>query len=284
MAKLNESALLVQLNVSQWTARKLDRKATDQVALANNTGNHAGRYNKSLLPMNEYLDNVKKKTTLIRQEYYDNTLPWGIDGTMILPSANYLNFMSKFRQYKSEWVELVDKFILAYPQLQLNAQRYLGSLYNANDYPSVNNISSKFSMEMTVLPVPSDDFRVGIDEQELAEIQQQVEVRVQQSTQVAMQEAWKRLYDKVKHMAEKLSDTKGVFRDTMIDNIKDICDVLKRLNVTNDQNLEDIRQQVEDTLANNNPESLRLDLDLRQRKSSEAKDIMNKMGAFMGNK
>jgi hypothetical protein len=70
----------------------------------------------------------------------------------------------------------------------------------------------------------------------------------------------------------------------MIDNIKDICDVLKRLNVTNDQNLEDIRQQVEDTLANNNPESLRLDLDLRQRKSSEAKDIMNKMGAFMGNK
>jgi len=78
--KLSDKALLVQLNVSQWTARKLDKNATTQVAIANNTGNHAGRYNKSLLPMNEYLDNVHKKTTLIRKEYYHNTLPWVLMG------------------------------------------------------------------------------------------------------------------------------------------------------------------------------------------------------------
>jgi hypothetical protein len=280
--KLSDKALLVQLNVSQWTARKLDKNATSQVAIANNTGNHAGRYNKSLLPMNEYLDNVHKKTTLIRKEYYHNTLPWGIDGTMILPTDNYLDFMAKFRQYKSEWEMLVDNFLVAYPQLQLNAQRYLGDLFNPNDYPSADVLRRKFSMDMTVLPVPSNDFRVGIDEQELADIQQQVEARVQQSTKVAMQEAWQRLYDKVKSMAERLSDTKAVFRDTLITNIQDVCDVLKRLNVTGDEDLENMRLMVEDTLANNNPESLRLDLDLRKKKSSEAKDILDRMGAFMG--
>jgi hypothetical protein len=280
--KLSDKALLVQLNVSQWTARKLDKNATTQVAIANNTGNHAGRYNKSLLPMNEYLDNVHKKTTLIRKEYYHNTLPWGIDGTMILPTDNYLDFMAKFRQYKSEWEMLVDNFLVAYPQLQLNAQRYLGDLFNPNDYPSADVLRRKFSMDMTVLPVPSNDFRVGIDEQELADIQQQVEARVQQSTKVAMQEAWQRLYDKVKSMAERLSDTKAVFRDTLITNIQDVCDVLKRLNVTGDEDLENMRLMVEDTLANNNPESLRLDLDLRKKKSSEAKDILDRMGAFMG--
>ena len=280
--KLSDKALLVQLNVSQWTARKLDKKATDLVAQASNTGNHAGRYNKSLLPMNEYLDNVHKKTTLIRKEYYHNTLPWGIDGTMILPTDNYLDFMAKFRQYKSEWETLVDSFLVAYPQLQLNAQRYLGDLYNPNDYPSADVLRRKFTMDMTVLPVPSNDFRVGIDEQELADIQQQVEARVQQSTKVAMQEAWQRLYDKVKSMAERLSDTKAVFRDTLVTNIQDVCDVLKRLNVTGDEDLENMRLMVEDTLANNNPESLRLDLDLRKKKSSEAKDILDRMGAFMG--
>ena len=280
--KLSDKALLVQLNVSQWTARKLDKNATSQVAIANNTGNHAGRYNKSVLPMNEYLDNVHKKTTLIRKEYYHNTLPWGIDGTMILPTDNYLDFMAKFRQYKSEWEMLVDNFLVAYPQLQLNAQRYLGDLFNPNDYPSADVLRRKFSMDMTVLPVPSNDFRVGIDEQELADIQQQVEARVQQSTKVAMQEAWQRLYDKVKSMAERLSDTKAVFRDTLITNIQDVCDVLKRLNVTGDEDLENMRLMVEDTLANNNPESLRLDLDLRKKKSSEAKDILDRMGAFMG--
>ena len=282
--KLSDKALLVQLNVSQWTARKLDKKATNDVALANNTGVHAGNYNKSLLPMNEYLDNVKRLTTFIRKEYYDNTLPWGIDGTMILPTDNYLDFMAKFKRHKSDWYQLVDKFLLAYPQLQLNAQRYLGDLYNSNDYPSVEDLKTKFSMDITVLPVPSDDFRVGIDEQELANIQQQVEERVQQSTKIAMQEAWQRLYDKVKSMAEKLADTKSIFRDTLVTNMQDVCDVLKRLNVTGDKDLEQMRYMVENTLANNNPESLRLDPDLRKTKSIEAKDILDKMGAFMGQK
>ena len=98
--KLSDKALLVQLNVSQWTARKYDKRATEQVAQQNNTTIGAGRYNKSLLPMNDYLDNVHKKTTAIRAKYYANTLPWGIEGTMLLPSANYLNFMTEFRNEK----------------------------------------------------------------------------------------------------------------------------------------------------------------------------------------
>jgi hypothetical protein len=79
------------------------------VADANNTTMGAGRYNKSLLPMNDLLDHVHKKATLIRQKYYDNTLPWGMDGTMMLPTSNYLNFMSEFRKEKGEW-ELCPKY------------------------------------------------------------------------------------------------------------------------------------------------------------------------------
>ena len=119
--KLSDKALLVQLNVSQWTARKYDKRATEQVAQQNNTLISAGRYNKSLLPMNDYLDNVHKKTTAIRAKYYANTLPWGIEGTMLLPSANYLNFMTEFRNEKAEWKKLVDNFWDEYPRLKQDA-------------------------------------------------------------------------------------------------------------------------------------------------------------------
>ena len=279
--KLSDKALLVQLNVSQWTARKLDKKATNDVALANNTGVHAGNYNKSLLPMNEYLDNVKRLTTFIRKEYYDNTLPWGIDGTMILPTDNYLDFMAKFKRHKSDWYQLVDKFLLAYPQLQLNAQRDLGSLYNPNEYPTEYELKLKFGMDMTVLPIPSDDFRVDIASSELENIRKQVGEKVESSIENAMREAWQRLYDKVQHIADKLSDNKNIFRDTMIDNLKELCDVLKRMNITNDVNLENIRQQVDTKLANNNPESLRLDLDLRRQKAIESREILKQMEEYM---
>lgn len=280
--KLSDKALLVQLGVSQWTARKYDKRATAQVAQQNNSALGAGRYNKSLLPMNDYLDNVHKKTTAIRAKYYANTLPWGIEGTMLLPSANYLNFMTEFRKEKGEWQQLVNVFFNEYSRLKLDAQRFLGNLYNEADYPPLHEIQRKFKMDLAVFPVPSNDFRVEISDSELERIQSDVEARVQDAAQNAMTEAWQRLYDKVKHMHEKLADPKAIFRDTLVDNTREICSVLSRLNFADDPNLEKMRQQVEQSLVSNHPDSLRNDPDLRRNKADEAKDIMDKMGAFMG--
>ena len=258
--KLSDKALLVQLGISQWTARKYDKRATEQVAQQNGSATQAGRYNKSLLPMNDALNNIHQKSTLIRKKFYANTLPWGIEGTMMLPSANYLNFMTEFRKEKGDWQLLVDTFYQEYPRLHADAQRFLGSLYNKNDYPALHDIQRKFKMDMAVFPVPSNDFRVSIGDEELAKIQQDVEARVESSAQQAMEEAWQRLYDRVKHMAEKLADPKSVFRDTLVENTKEVCSILSRLNFADDPNLEAMRQQVEGSLANNHPESLRLSL------------------------
>jgi hypothetical protein len=280
---LNDRALLVQLNISQWTARKYDKKATRQVADANNTTMDAGRYNKALLPMNDLLDNVHKKTTHIRQKFYDNTLPWGIEGTMMLPTANYLNFMSDFRKEKGEWETLVGSFVHNYDQLRLDAQRILGNLYDSTDYPSSVDIAHKFRMDMAIFPVPSTDFRVSIGSEELSRIQQDVERRVQQAQSTAMQEVWTRLYDRVKHMAEKLADPKAIFRDSMVENAREICALLPRLNFSDDPNLEAMRQQVEASLIKH-PDALRNDPDLRRDTAAEAKKIMDAMSVFMGAK
>ena len=280
--KLSDKALLVQLNISQWTARKYDKRATEQVAQQNGSASQAGRYNKSLLPMNDALNNIHQKSTLIRKKFYTNTLPWGIEGTMMLPSANYLNFMTEFRKEKADWELLVDTFYHEYPRLHADAQRFLGNLYNKADYPELYDIQRKFNMDMAVFPVPSNDFRVSIGDAELEKIQQDVEARVENSAQQAMKEAWQRLYDRVKHMAEKLADPKAVFRDTLVENTKEVCSILSRLNFADDPDLETMRQQVEGSLANNHPESLRNDPDLRKNKAEEARAIMDKMGAFMG--
>ena len=282
MTKLNEKALLCQLNVSQWLGRKFDRKATQDVANLNNTSSKAGRYNKLLLPMSDSLTDIHKGTTSIRHKFYENTLHWDGEGQNLLPTKNYLDYMSLFRQQKTDWFALVDKFLQEYPQLQTNASRMLGDLYNASDYPSVSELRSKFSMDMVVMPVPSDDFRVDVNDKEMQIIQQDVGTRVANASDSAMQEAWQRLYDKVKHIADKLSDPKSVFRDTMINNLTDICNVLKNLNIHDDPNLENLRQEVQQSFANEIPESLRNDPHLRNRKADEASAIMKKMNVYMG--
>lgn len=281
---LSDRALLVQLSISQWTARKYDKRVSEDVANRNAASVSAGRYNKSLLPLNDYLDDVHKKAGSIRNKYYENTLPWGIEGTQMLPSANYLSFMTEFRKEKSEWQHLVNRFIDNYEDLVLDAKRYLGHMYNPSDYPDVQTIADKFNMDMAVFPVPSTDFRVSIGSEELTRIQQDVERRVQEAQGKAMLDVWQRLYDKVEKIAERLSDPTNKFKDSLIENAREMCELLPRLNITDDPNLENMRLQVESRLTSFNPEALRHDTRLRHDTALEAKAIMDKMAIFMGAK
>ncbi len=278
---LNDRALLVQLSISQWLARKYDKKANREVAVAHGTAVDVGRYNKSLLPMQNLLDNVHKKASLIREKYYKNTLPWGMDGTMMLPTSNYLQFMNEFRKEKGEWIQLVDDFVAEYPQLVANASTMLGGLYDPADYPAPAQIRDKFRMDMAVYPVPSSDFRVEIASDELSRIQQDIEARVSNAQADAMKEVWQRLFDRVKHMAEKLSDPKAIFKNSMVEHATELCALLPRLNFADDPNLEALRKEVEAKLIKQ-PEALRNDPDLRSDTAAEARRIMAAMGTFMG--
>ena len=279
---LNDRALLVSLSISQWMARKYDKKATKEVADINRASTSAGRYNKSLLPLNDLLANVHQKTGLIREKFAKNTLLWGIDGTRILPSANYLTFMQDFRKEKGEWQYLVQNFLDNYDTLVDEAKRWLGDLYDEKDYPARDKIVEKFNMDMAILPVPTNDFRVELSSDELARLQEEMEGRMATVQQEAMMDAWGRLYKHVQHIAEKLADPKGIFRDSMVENAQETCDLLSRLNIADDPNLEAMRREVEAKLISHHPDSLRNDPDLRQDTAEEARKIMDLMGSFMG--
>ena len=285
MTHLSDRALLVQLNISQWTARKLDKKATREVADANYASRDAGNYHKKLLPMSDSLANIHTMTGSIRQEFLTNTLPWGLNNTHMLPTANYLNFMTTFRKRKSEWEQVVAKFLMDYPSLQTTAQRFLGQLYNPEDYPDVRDLRGKFAMELVVLPVPTADFRVQLADEELDSIKADLQRRVEENSGIAMRDAWQRLYDRVKHMVERLSkmdDPKSRFHESTLEHITELCKLLPRLNIMDDPNLEAMRYEVEAKLTGLSGDAVKNDPVLRQTKIDEAQDIMARMGAFMG--
>lgn len=281
MANLSDRALLVQLTISQWTARKYDKRASQQVTDMHNASNDAGRFNKSLLPMNDYLANVHAKSSLIRQDFYHNTLPWAMEGAQMLPSTNYLAFMTKFRKAKSEWEALVADFVAAYPSLKVQAARALGGLYSDSDYPDDNAIADKFKIDLAVFPVPTNDFRVSLGNDEMSRIQRDIEQRLAQAQAQAAKDVWQRLYERVEHISRQCSNPKGRIYDTLVSHARELCDLLPRLNITDDPNLETMRQEVEQRLASYNPEVLRNDPGVRQEVADSAEDIMKKMSVYM---
>ena len=279
---IKNKALLVNLKISQMSGFKIDKGATEQVALTNNSSMEAGRYNKNLFASTDLLSNIKSKTNDIRKKFYHNTLPWGLKGTHMLPSANFMDFSAEFRADKKDWFSLVDEFIVGIPKIKVDAPRVLGKMYNEADYPTEEEARARFSMDMEITSIPDDDFRVqGISEDELDTIRKDITNKVTTATEDAMNVAWQRLYDTVSHMAETLADPAKNFKNTLVENTQDICSVLTRLNVTDDPNLERLRQEVEASLTTTNPEVLRHDPDARRDTAEDAKAIMDKMGSFM---
>jgi len=282
--KLSDRAILVQLSISTWSANKLDKEISAETTARKGAMSGTIRSHKTLLPMCDLLDNIKQKASLIRTKFYENTLPWSMKGTQILPTANYLTFMTDFRKERAEYEHLVNQFVPAYPQLVRDAQRFLGTSYKASDYPEAHEIADKFRMDMQVSPVPTNDFRVDIADEELERIQDEVEARVKQAGQHAMQDVWQRLYDRVTHMADRLSkldDPKSRFHESTLDHLTDLCELLPRLNVMDDPNLEAMRQEVEGKLAGLSKDSVVLSPTFRQTKIDEANDIAAKMSVFM---
>lgn len=279
---LSEKALLVQLTISQWTARKFDKRRSQEIADVHGVDTKVGRYNKVLLPGTDALEDIHRKSGVIRALFYKNTLPWGVDGSAILPATNYIEFTSMMRREKSEWTYLVDNFVYQYPSLLAAAQKNLRDMFDAADYPPAEHIKSKFNIDLAVFPVPSTDLRVTIGQADIDAITADIEARVQQAGASAMREVWSRLFDRVQLIHTKLADPSAIFRDSLIENARETCDLMKRLNFNNDPDLEAMRLEVESKLAHCVPDNLRVDPDYRNDTADEAKRIMDKMRHYMG--
>lgn len=281
MTSLSNRALLVSLSISQWSARKYDKKETMAVAAKHGIDGNIARVNKALLPMADSLDLIHKKTGAIRTDYYANSLPWGQEGVNVIKSDGYMDFVSMMRDHMSEWRALVSKFVGEYPRLREEARIMLNGLYRDDDYPDAEDIARRFAIDVKFMPVPNaDDWRVSVADDELDELKAAVHKQVVESGAAAMKEAWKRVHELVSKTRERLADPDAIFRDTLVENAKELCRVLPMLNIADDPNLEATRSEIEGSLCKHTPETLRIAPDVRADVAKKMADLEAKMGAF----
>jgi hypothetical protein len=283
MTDLSNRALLVALNISQWAGRKLDKKVSDEVADAKQATRNAGSYSKRLLPYNHALDAVHKLTGAIRTEYYKLTLPW-MEGLGIIKADAYLAFTARFGDLKTEWDNAVSKFIECYEESIEDARYQLNGLFSEADYPSVDEMRRKFRLEVAFYPVPSpEDCQRTALVGELAEgWARDLAAQLAEKERDSMSKAWQRVYDVVARAHERLSKPDNIFRDTLVENARELCALLPSLNITDDPELERMRQKLEGSLCAHEPDELREDEGLRAQVSDRLAEIMAKMAPMYG--
>lgn len=275
----NTRAMLVNLNISMWTARKYDSKVSKQVETVYSAEN-SGRYNKILIAT-EYISNIQKVVNAARTYHYENTLPWFDTGGRLLPTANYFEYTGKMQNFQIQFEQMVKDFISLYPDYIAEASIRLGGMYNDADYPDVSELPKKYGFKVQILPVPdADDFRVTMNEDDIRNIKDDLEREMEENTNAAMKDIWNRLYKTVNHVVEKLSDVDAKFKDSLIGNVREMCDLLPRLNVTNDKKLDDMVAEVGEKLADLSPKDLRTDSAKRYSAAISAKKMLDKMADY----
>ena len=280
-AALADRAMLVRLQIRRWTGRRIDRKVTAQVNAAQHASDDAGTYHKALVAKTA-LEQISKLTVEIRHWHYDNTLPWTDDGARLLPGAHFSEYSKKIREFTTGWEAALNDFVGAFSSYVTQSKQRLGKMFDESEYPVNGSIRERFGLEISIDPIPTaGDFRLELTDTATAKIKREITKRLEQASTDAMADLWKRLFDVVEKIAGRLSEPKAIFRDSLIGNASELCRLLTTLNVTDDANLEKMRQEVESKLAQRQPDDIRDDKAERRDAAKAADEIAKQMGGFM---
>ena len=277
---ISSSAMLVELSISTWTARKLDKSVTDEVNTNKKASSSASRVNKHLLPEVKQLKEIIKYAESTRNWMYTKTLPWSDFGARLIPTANFFEFKQELDSRTDEFYRMVDEFVDEYPNL-ISAQAFkLGDMFNRDEYPEAEEIRGKFRLRASFMPVPdSGDFRVDVGNEAMAELKEQYEADFEKRMKVATTDIAERLISHLSRVADRMTDnpdgTRKTFRASLFDTLSDTIASVRILNVTKDEALDRMADAASDALNTVNVDVLRDTPLAREKLKGRVDDILD---------
>lgn len=285
MASIKEKALLVSLSVSFWTNTAADAGVVNDIMAKTHTGMDVHRYKKVLVKP-EAMTPVKSARAAMRKHWWDNTLPWGNGGVRLLPSERYQKFAEQMRTLRNDYETAVAGFVSNYPKMKAEARKRLGPLFREEDFPSLDGIKGKFQVSLDFAPIPdAKDFRIDLSEAERKEIHREVERMVAENTRTAMGSLVERMAEVVKTLTERLKEADPTIRQSLFDNLVEVCKEVEEFNLLGDSQITALRKGVETLAAK--PEQvdhLKEDKKARAALAKKADDILAKMASYIGDK
>jgi hypothetical protein len=158
----------------------------------------------------------------------------------------------------------------------------LNGLFREEDYPSIEKLRSKFGIKLEVLPIPTgDDFRVTLSAEEQARVAREIDESVRESLLRGTEDLWARLKGVVSHMVERLNEPESRFHASLVTNVFELVDLLPRLNVNQDEELNRFAAEIKDRLCGFTARDLKKNEILRVATASDAAQILTRMDAVL---
>jgi hypothetical protein len=286
--KLEDKAMLVNLSIGVWGATKADKEVSQDTNRRWEAKERAGKYRKNLA------ENAFSRTKSVRNRarlfHQTHTLPWedDNDSCRLLPSKNFWKYMGEIKKYEREFAKALINDIEEWPMHITKASRTLGKMFKREDYPTPLEVKRKFHFRVNVYPIPTTggfaSFIQELGQEAVLDIQTELEKRLQDSATSAFRHITTNFYELINDLITKLQDPGFTPKAGMLDSLTKYALALPAIDFTENKDLAQLRQEVETKLCKLNTDSLRHNNTERVKATAIAQDILDKMGAFWGNK
>lgn len=278
--KLQRSALIAVLSIHQWQARRKDEEVGREVANHHNAATNAITTWKKVMD-NHLITDLNRIRTEAGKYHHFVTTPWE-KGKGLLHIAKHQEYSTKMEFLRLEHKNLADQLISQYAMLVENEKQRLNGLWKARDYPSAACLGEMFGFEYRFEPIPdADDMRVNLSHQEVQHLRKQWEALEKERLANAEKEIYYRIQEKLKRVVDTLSDPTKQFQKTMMEDVKELIDVIPYLNFTGNPDIEDMRQRIESTVFKPD-KALRKNYMERAYTMKSANEILSKVEGIMG--
>ena len=280
-ADLSAKVMIISLNISVFTGERVDHNVTAEIASKHRTTSHeAGRFSKQIIGKGA-LEAVRRVASEARAMHYDRTLPWSDQGGRLLSVTGYMQYTDAMRALRERFDAEVEMFMTAYPRLIEDARLRLNTMFDVNDYPAIDGLRHRFSFDVSASPLPTGkNWFLDMAEDQMECLRLHADERLQQGVQDAVKDAFKRVADVTLAMSTKLADEKGVFRDSLVGNVRELAELIPSLNITDDPSLAALQQSMQE-LTKFGPSVLRNDKRFRAEAADKAQLIHDMASALL---
>jgi len=265
-----ENAIGISITSHTWGIRRKVQR--DEVHVQGPDGASVDKevlsLTKRLLKSSQY-DAICTADRRIRDELEKVAVPSQLRrGTYLIPIALLDDVDAKIEAYRQGRVELIEAFIAAYDQAKKEAEKKLGPLYKAHQYPPSEDIRACFAVEVDYiafgLPAKLESVSEKIYRRESARVQAKMEeaaVAIRGAARAGLQQLVSSMADTL--TGRTASGASKRLRDEAIEHLNEWLDAFKFKNLTGDAELEDVVEKARKLMQRVDGETLRSDKAMR---------------------
>ena len=228
--------------------------------------------------------NLTSLRSQITRYWKDNSLAFPEEtGVRLIKQDRISEFDSAFRRYRSELNDAVRQLDVHFSDLKEAARLRLGALYDDSDYPTSLEGEIEMNWEFPNLEVPS--YLRQLNPAVYAEQSRKVTERFERSVEIAEQAFIEQLDGLVNHLAERISSSEDgrpkIFRDSAVQNFKEFFDRFRSLNVSSNEQLDELVARCEQMVSGVQPQQLRDNESLRRSLATNLSTVQSSLDQML---